>query len=131
MGADLLAADGGGAVAIGVTVVATLVVVALLAVVFQLVRAARAMRLAADELARNSALLLRDLRATVTDATAELDRVDGLIGTAEAITETVGSASRLTYAALSNPVIKVLAFGSGTARATRRLRHARADHKGN
>ena len=35
---------------------------------------------------------------------------------------TVDSFSRLAYLAFSNPIIKALAFGSGTARAVRRFR---------
>jgi hypothetical protein len=45
-----------------------------------------------------------------------------VLGTAESISGTVDSASRLAYLALSNPVIKALAFGAGTARAARRFR---------
>jgi hypothetical protein len=48
--------------------------------------------------------------------------VDDLIGSAEAITHTVGATSRLARLALAGPVIKVMALGAGTARAGRRLR---------
>jgi len=121
---DLLASSGANAngVVVAVTVVATLVVVALLVVLVSLVRAARALRDAAEELYVESQALLAELGGTVAHASTELDRVDDLIGAAESITTTVGSASRLAYVALANPVIKVLAFGSGTARASERLR---------
>jgi hypothetical protein len=66
------------------------------------------------------------MRAAVGQANAELERADGLIGAAESISTTADSASRLAYMAVSNPVIKVLAFGTGTARATRRLRRRKA-----
>ena len=121
----LLAARVAGAtdaVAIGVTVVATLVVVAMLAATVSLVRTAHSLRLLAERLDRHSAALLADLDSTVASASADLARVDDLIGSAESITATIGSASRLAYASLANPVIKVMAFGAGTARAGRRLR---------
>ena len=57
---------------------------------------------------------------------AELERVDILLGTAESISSTVDSASRLAYLAFSNPVIKAIAFASGMAGATRRMRRRRA-----
>ena len=45
-----------------------------------------------------------------------------ILGTAESISSTVDSASRLAYLTFSNPVIKALAFASGTSRAVRRFR---------
>jgi len=47
---------------------------------------------------------------------------DQLVTTAESVTGTVDSASRLAYIAMANPVIKGVAFASGTAKAARRLR---------
>ena len=58
-------------------------------------------------------------------ASVEIERVDSLLGTAESITGTVDSASRLAYLAFSNPVIKGLAVASGTGRAARSLRRGR------
>ena len=52
----------------------------------------------------------------------EIMRLDGLVTTAESVTGTVDSASRLAYIAMANPVIKGVAFASGTAKAARRLR---------
>ena len=82
----------------------------------------RALRETVDQLRNETVPLVSDLRGTVGQANAELARVDNLLGTAESISATVDSASRLAYLAFSNPVIKALAFGSGTARAVRRLR---------
>jgi hypothetical protein len=112
----------GEAVAIGVTVVATLVVAALLVAAVSLVRTARRLRAVAEELSRRTSVVLNDVEVTVSRARGELDRVDDLIGSAEAITQTVGSASRLAHLALTKPVIKVMAFRAGTVRAGRRLR---------
>ena len=50
-------------------------------------------------------VVARDGR-TGHQANAELERVDTLLGTAESISSTVDSASRLAYLAFSNPVIK-------------------------
>jgi hypothetical protein len=109
-------------VAIGVTVVATVVVLALLAATWSLLRTARDLRTLALELSELTDAALSNVEVTVTRARVELDRVDDLVGSAEAITHTVGSASRLAQMALSGPVIKLMAFRAGTARAGRRLR---------
>ena len=68
--------------------------------------------------------MLDDLRDTVEAANDELERFDRLVTTAESVTGTVDSASRLAYIAMANPVIKGVAFASGTAKAARRLRGA-------
>jgi hypothetical protein len=113
--------------AIVVAVVATVVIVALLAVLVAMARTLRTMRESTDELRRESMKLLADLRSTVSQANRELERVDGVLGTAESIGGTVDSASRLAYLAFSNPVIKLLAFGTGTARAARKFRRRSED----
>jgi uncharacterized protein YoxC len=104
------------AVAIAVLVVGLLVALA------SLVRTLAALRVATDELRRTALPLVTDARATVAQANAELERVGGLLVTAESISGTVDSASRLAYLAFSNPVVKVLAFAAGTSRAARRMR---------
>ena len=92
---------------------------------FILVRTLRVLRTAIDEFRQESVPLVADLRATVGQASGELQRFDGLLLRAESISATVDSASKLAYIAFSNPVIKVLAFGAGTARAARRFRRNR------
>ena len=103
--------------------VAVTVVVALLAyVALSLARTAAELRDLASELSDHASIVLGAVEETVVRAQAELDRVDDLVGSAEAISETVGSAGRLAQAAMSAPLIKIMAFGAGTARAGRRLR---------
>jgi hypothetical protein len=68
---------------------------------------------------------MEELAATARNANLELQRVDTLIDSAESISGTVDSASRLAYLAFSNPVIKAAAFGAGTSTALRRLRRGR------
>ncbi len=66
-----------------------------------------------------------EMERAVARTNLELHRVDGVVSTAESISNTVDSASRLAYVALSNPVVKAISIGAGTARATRRLRRRR------
>lgn len=85
-------------------------------------RTLRSLRETVEELRRQALPAVTELQATVRQANDELARVDNILGTAESISSTVDSASRLAYLAFSNPVIKVLAFATGTGRVARRLR---------
>jgi len=111
-----------GAVAIAVAAVSTVVLAILVGAALSLRRSAKELQALADELAEHASLVLGDAEDTIARARGELQRVDDLVGSAEAITETVGSASRLAHAALATPLIKVMAIGAGTARAGKRLR---------
>jgi hypothetical protein len=122
--ADVMASTGQPTVAVLVTILATVVVLCLLAVVAYLASMMRTMRTAADDLRRESIGLLTEIRAAVGIATSDLERADSLLETAESISARVDSASRAAYLTLSKPVVKVLAFGTGTRKAARRLRRA-------
>ncbi|HEX5946673.1 MAG TPA: hypothetical protein VFY82_10370 [Acidimicrobiales bacterium] len=106
----------------------SVVAVVLLAVALaSLVRTLRALRDVATVLRTETVPVLEDLRDTVEAANYEIIRLDGLVTTAESVTGTVDSASRLAYIAMANPVIKGVAFASGTAKAARRLRGRKVD----
>lgn len=112
------------AVAILVAVGSAAVVAVLLGAALSLRRSARDLRLLAEEMSEHASAVIDAAEETIVRARGELARVDDLIGSAEAITETVGTASRLAHATVATPLIKLLAFGAGTARAGRRLRKA-------
>lgn len=97
-------------------------VVLLTVALVSLTRTLRALRDVATLLRTETAPVLEDLRATTEAAHEELERFDELVSTAESVTGTVDNASKLAYVAMANPVIKGVAFASGTARAARRLR---------
>ena len=117
MQATLLAST--DVVAVGVSVVSTLVVVSLLASALYLLRAARGLRRQAVALAEESDRLLCELDRAVGQAGAEIERVDRMVGSAEALSEAVGSASRLVGGVVAEPLIKLVALGSGIARGAR------------
>lgn len=114
----------GTAVVIGVTVVATVAVLGLAWSAVSLLRTARQLRALADELTDRTAMVLGGVEVAMSRAQGDLDRVDDLIGSAEAINQAVGSTSRLAQLAFSGPLIKLIALRAGTARASRRLRRA-------
>jgi predicted transcriptional regulator len=102
--------------------------VALLVLVWAALRMARTLRElqgAVAELQSQTFPVVTEMRAAVEQAQGELARMDAVLGTAENITNTVDSASRLAYLAFSNPVIKVLAFAAGTSRAARKFRRGK------
>ncbi|GEM_PF-1651981 len=110
------------AVVVGVTVLATLLLLGLVVAVVHLLRAARQLRREAARLAEEAQRLLGELGQTVQQAGREIERVDRMVGSAEAISEAVGSASRLVGGAVTGPLIKAVALGSGLVRGLRRLR---------
>lgn len=117
---DLLATT--DVLAVEVTVVATLVVVALVAAIVWLLKSVRVLRRQADALAYEAEQLLDELGQTVRQAGAEVERVGRIVGSAEAISDAVGSASRLAGGVVTEPLIKLVAFGSGVARVARVIR---------
>ena len=102
-------------------------VVLLAVALVALTRTLKALREVANLMRTETAPVLGDLRDTVQAANHELARFDRLVSTAESVTGTVDSASRLAYLAMANPVIKGVAFASGTAKAARRLRRKDGD----
>ena len=111
-----------------IVAIASVVGVVLLAVTLAAItRTLRAVRDTVELVRTETVPVMQDLGEAVRSANVEIDRVGGVIGTAESIGGTVDSASRLAYLAMSNPVIKVLAVASGTTRAARRFRRVRSD----
>jgi len=117
-----IAATAGEIAGLVASIAAGVLVLGLLVMLRNLNASLRALRQTTDELRRTTTPILVDVRDAVTQANAELERVDDLLVTAEQITATVDCASRLAYAAFSSPVIKTMAFTAGTGRAVRRLR---------
>ena len=114
--------DAGEVAAVIVAIVSVVAVVLLALAIVSLTRTMRAMREAIDDLRKETLPAVGEMRDTVRQANQELERIDTLLGTAESISATVDSASHLAYLAFSNPVIKVMAVGAGTAKAARALR---------
>ncbi len=103
-----------------VTVLTVGAFVCLVVVVMNLLRTLRELRSTLESVQRTALPLVDELRDTVVQAGAEVDRVDDLLETAASIQQTVDHASRLTYVAFSNPLIKVVSFFRGVGRGTGR-----------
>jgi len=102
---------------------------ALIVVLMRVLDALRLLRGEVDLMRRESIPLLAQLRHStdeardvVEEAREDLQRFDRVLGSAEAISDAVSGAGRVTRLALSAPVIKATALATGTKRAARRLR---------
>ncbi len=83
-----------------------------------------------EELRRETVPLVHDARVVVDQAATEMVRVGDVLDSAEAVSATVDSASRLAYHAFSNPVVKILAYSTGLGSALRRFFGRRPAHQG-
>lgn len=102
---------------------------ALVVVLMRVLDSLRSLRAEVESLRGETRPLLAELRRTtdetravVEEARDDLDRFDRVLGSAEAISGAVVGGSRVARAALSAPVIKTVALGTGTKKAMRRLR---------
>jgi predicted PurR-regulated permease PerM len=108
--------------AIIVAISAVVGVVLLVFAIVSLTRTLSAVRMSVEEMRRETLPVIEDLQRTVMQANSDLERLDTLLESATSVTNTVDSASQLAYLAFSNPVIKFIAFASGTGRAVRAFR---------
>lgn len=109
-----------------IVAIASVVAVVLLAVALvSITKTLKAVRDTVELLRTETVPVMAELGETVRSANVELERLGGVLGTAESIGGTVDSASRLAYLAFSNPLIKTMALASGTSRAARRFRRGR------
>jgi uncharacterized protein YoxC len=115
----------GDLAAVFVAIASVIAVVLLTIALLSMLRTLNALRIAVEDLRRETLPVVTELQQTVSRANAELERVDGLLVSAESVTATVDSFSNLAYLAFSNPLVKILAFGAGTSRAARALRRDR------
>jgi hypothetical protein len=108
--------------AIIVAIAAVVGVVLMVFAIVSLTRTLAAVRMSVEALRRETLPVIDELQRTVTQANSDLERLDGLLDSATSVTNTVDSASQLAYLAFSNPVIKGIAFATGSARALRAFR---------
>ena len=114
--------NAGDVAAIVVSVAVGIAVVGLLFTMASAMRAMAVFRHSVQEITSQTLPLIADMHAAIKQANTDLVKVDTLLETAESISTTVDSASRLAYTAFSSPLVKVIALGSGLAKAVGRFR---------
>lgn len=117
--ADMSAAD---LAAVIVAVASVVAVVLLVFVVVAVNRTLTTLRLTVEQFRRDTTPVVGELHRTVVTANAELERLDTFLDSATSVSATVDSASHLAYLAFSNPLIKVMALATGTAKAAKALK---------
>ncbi|MCL4448920.1 MAG: hypothetical protein M1483_08700 [Actinobacteria bacterium] len=85
----------------------------------------QALKKVLEEMKEESATLSDNAYLVLKEAQTDLRRVDDLLDSAGIVAQVADSASRLAYNTFSNPVIKAVAIGTGTARAVKRLGNAK------
>jgi hypothetical protein len=113
--------SGSEVAALVVAVAAGIALTVLLFVVAQLLRTVRELR--AECLA-----LVAELQEQSRVARVEQERVDNLLRSAESVSGTVDSATRLAYLTVGSPVVKGLALATGANQAYRRFRGVRRNN---
>ena len=98
--------------------------VLLIVAVRSVARLARDVAASLDDLRRQTLPLLADTRAALRKEQGANRKVDALLNTAESLSGTVDSASRLAHRILTSPFVKLIAFFTGTRRVAQRLREA-------
>jgi len=112
----------GDLAAIVVAIASVVAVVLLVFAIVSITKTLATLRLSIEQLRRETLPVIDELEKTVTQANADLARLDGLLESASSVTQTVDSASQLAYLAFSNPIIKAIAFATGTAKAAKAFR---------
>jgi prophage DNA circulation protein len=82
----------------------------------------RELRATVRALQEQSIAMADEMRIALRDAEHEVDRVGALLSAAEMVGDRVDTASKIVSRTVTNPVVKVLALGTGTKRAVRRMR---------
>jgi uncharacterized protein YoxC len=91
-------------------------------VMLQVFRMLESTKMLIDGIRQETVPLLSELTTTVRGVNKELDRVDGLLESAGKIAQNAERLSSVVEQTVSSPLIKLVAFGAGAARAVRRFR---------
>lgn len=97
-------------------------VVFLALVLVQMVRVLESTKILIDGIRGETVPLLGEVTSSVRGVNRELDRVDGIVASAAGITKSVERVTTVVEKAVSNPLVKALAFGAGASAALKRLR---------
>jgi hypothetical protein len=116
----------GDVAAIVISVSIGIAVVGLLFTMGAAIRACAVFRRSVEDLTSQTLPLIADMHAGIKQANADLMKLDTVLETAESISSTVDSASRMAYGAMANPLVKAMSTSAGVLRAFRGFRAGRA-----
>jgi uncharacterized protein YoxC len=79
-------------------------------------------QMALNDVRKETMPLLKEVRTTVVTLNVEMDRVDGIMASAESAAASVSNVAKLVTAATANPIIKGMALLTGAGVSLRSLR---------
>jgi hypothetical protein len=100
-----------------VAIVVLGLVVATILVMTNLFRVLTAVKDLLDGVTKQTVPLLGEVSTTVSLVNTELGRVDGILATAETVTQTVGHLVEVISSTISSPLVKLSAFAYGLRKA--------------
>ncbi len=122
---QLLALTGGDTALIIVSAFWGLLVLFLCVVLLNTFRVLESTKMTIDAFRQETVPLLREVTVSVEKANRELDRVDGMLGSANEILGRVEKLSGLAQEAAASPLVKVISFGAGLRKGVSRAKGGR------
>ena len=88
-------------------------------------------QLTLNDVRKETMPLLKEVRTTVVTLNVEMDRVDGIMASAESAAASVSNVAKLVTAATANPIIKGMALltGAGVSLRSLRRKHREPDEE--
>ena len=88
-------------------------------------------QMALNDVRKETMPLLKEVRTTVVTLNVEMDRVDGIMASAESAAASVSNVAKLVTAATANPIIKGMALltGAGVSLRSLRRKHREPDEE--
>ncbi len=121
----LLALTGGDTALIILSAFWGLLVLFLCVVLLNTFRVLESTKMTIDAFRQETVPLLREVTVSVEKANRELDRVDGMLGSANEILGRVEKLSGLAQEAAASPLVKVISFGAGLRKGVSRVKGGR------
>jgi hypothetical protein len=121
----LLALTGGDTALIVLSAFWGLLVLFLCVVLLNTFRVLESTKMTIDAFRQETVPLLREVTVSVEKANRELDRVDGMLVSANEILGRVEKLSGLAQEAAASPLVKVISFGAGLRKGVRRAKGGR------
>jgi hypothetical protein len=122
---QLFALTGGDTALIILSAFWGLLVLFLCVVLLNTFRVLESTKMTIDAFRQETVPLLREVTVSVEKANRELDRVDGMLGSANEILGRVEKLSGLAQEAAASPLVKVISFGAGLRKGVTRAKSGR------
>ena len=99
-----------------------LAVIVVSILVLNLFRVVSSLKTLVDGITQETVPLIHDVDQTVKGVNKEIDRVDSVMASVQTVARNAETISHTVQAAVTNPLVKALAFAAGARRAARKFR---------